>query len=65
MGETIKTEKKQWEKPELIVILRSKPEEAVLASCKGAGKSGSSGFYFNSCSYNSSCSAACSTDTKS
>jgi hypothetical protein len=23
-----------WEKPELVVLLRSKPEEAVLVSCK-------------------------------
>ena len=28
-------EKKTWEKPELIVIVRSKPEEAVLNACKG------------------------------
>jgi hypothetical protein len=28
------TAKKQWQKPELIVLVRSKPEEAVLAACK-------------------------------
>jgi hypothetical protein len=28
------TEKKEWTKPELIVLVRSKPEEAVLAACK-------------------------------
>ena len=27
--------KKQWQKPELIVLVRSKPEEAVLTACKG------------------------------
>jgi hypothetical protein len=27
--------KKEWQKPELIVLVRSKPEEAVLAGCKG------------------------------
>ena len=34
--------KKTWETPELIIIVRSKPEEAVLANCKyqGAGQQG-------------------------
>jgi hypothetical protein len=33
--------KKEWRKPELIVIVRSKPEEAVLCGCKDSkGKSG-------------------------
>ena len=27
--------KKEWSKPELIVLVRSKPEEAVLYGCKG------------------------------
>jgi hypothetical protein len=26
--------KKAWQKPELIVLLRRKPEEAVLTACK-------------------------------
>jgi|WetSurMetagenome_2_1015567.scaffolds.fasta_scaffold1643644_1 hypothetical protein len=26
--------KKKWRKPEMIVLVRSKPEEAVLDSCK-------------------------------
>ena len=26
--------KKQWQKPQLVVLLRSKPEEAVLTGCK-------------------------------
>jgi hypothetical protein len=34
MDEEIKTQRKQWQKPELVVLVRSKPEEAVLASCK-------------------------------
>ena len=33
--------KKEWVEPELIVLVRSKPEEAVLAVCK-ADASGSS-----------------------
>lgn len=27
--------KKAWSEPELIVLVRSKPEEAVLDACKG------------------------------
>jgi hypothetical protein len=27
--------KKTWKTPELIVIVRSKPEESVLVTCKG------------------------------
>ena len=27
--------KKTWSKPELIVLVRGKPEEAVLVACKG------------------------------
>ena len=30
-------EKKHWEKPQLICLVRSKPEEMVLAQCKGSG----------------------------
>jgi len=26
--------KKSWEKPELIILARSHPEEAILAACK-------------------------------
>ncbi len=36
--DTIK--KSTWEKPELTVIIRSKPEEAVLWYCKNAVGSG-------------------------
>ena len=32
--------KKEWRKPELIVLVRSKPEEAVLAKCKNYGEAG-------------------------
>ena len=28
---------KVWVKPELIILVRSKPEEAVLIACKGGG----------------------------
>jgi len=32
--------KKAWRRPELVVLLRSRPEEAVLTSCKGPGIAG-------------------------
>ena len=34
--------KKQWSKPQLIVLGRGKPEETVLAACKHGGNSGPS-----------------------
>jgi hypothetical protein len=41
--------KKEWLKPELIVLLRSKPEEAVLDTCKGGAFLGSQGNTHNHC----------------
>ena len=29
--------KKKWEKPELIVLLRGKPEEVLQSNCKNVG----------------------------
>lgn len=40
MDEEIKTQGKQWQRPELTVLVRSKPEEAVLATCKNTGTGG-------------------------
>lgn len=34
--------KKEWSRPELTVLTRNKPEEAVLASCKGVPGVGAS-----------------------
>jgi len=31
----MKKEKKKWETPKLICLYRGRPEEAVLAACKG------------------------------
>jgi hypothetical protein len=31
------TEKKPWQTPELIVLVRSRPEESVLVNCKISG----------------------------
>lgn len=44
------TGKKQWHQPELLVIVRSHPEENVLASCKGPGSSGP-GFSHDNCKH--------------
>ena len=33
-------QKKPWQRPELIVLVRSKAEEAVLVVCKITGRSG-------------------------
>ncbi len=35
------TEKKAWQKPGLIVLARSNPEEMVLAACKTPTQAGS------------------------
>jgi hypothetical protein len=39
MDARIKTEKRPWQKPELIVLVRSQPEEAVLTGCKNPSAS--------------------------
>lgn len=41
--------KKEWVTPELIVLVRSKPEEAVLAACKRATASAGSGSGKSAC----------------
>lgn len=35
--------KKVWMEPELIVLVRSRPEEAVLGACKQLGTTGDNG----------------------
>jgi len=36
----MKTNKTQWNKPELLVLTRSNPEESVLIGCKMKGGTG-------------------------
>jgi hypothetical protein len=43
--------KKEWKKPELIVLVRSKPEEAVLYTCKSSAVFGGSNGGKDRCSY--------------
>jgi hypothetical protein len=42
--------KKQRQKPELIVLVRGKPEEAVLTACKGDFSGSASSRHFSGCS---------------
>ncbi len=54
-------DKKPWVEPELIVLVRNKPEEAVLTACKIAGdlRNGPNGWYVM-CAYSVvDCSGAC------
>ena len=44
-------EKKEWCEPELIVLVRSKPEEAVLAACKRIDLSGAVNDSYTHCLY--------------
>ncbi len=53
---------KTWEKPKLIVLARSEPEEAVLTTCKGGTHSGTVGSHNSSTlCYNSFPCPVCST----
>ena len=53
---------KEWKKPQLIVLVRSKPEEVVLTSCKmdenGLTK-GPEGHWYNYCDTSSLCGTPC------
>jgi hypothetical protein len=51
--------KKQWQKPELIVLVRSKPEEAVLLVCKGGPQANSDLVRFNWCMQQDACTSGC------
>jgi hypothetical protein len=65
MDEEIKTQRKQWQRPELTVLVRSKPEEAVLTYCKLTGGAQKSGYPTNvasrCCTPKGACSSSCST----
>ena len=58
---------KTWEKPRLIVLVRSKPEEVVLNACKGGAPVAGSpnGFNSNCNDAQPMCGAACSEQTVS
>ncbi len=41
--------RKKWNKPKLIVLTRSKPEESILTGCKRSGVSGEGDVFTGSC----------------
>ena len=49
--------KKPWKKPELVVLVRGTPEEAVLRACKGAQGTnsgyGPDSYLYNDCIHES------------
>jgi len=53
-------DKSKWETPELIVMARSRPEEAVLTACKGGTLTGA-GLKKDYCQGPSNCGSNCST----
>jgi hypothetical protein len=59
MGKKIKTVKKPWQKPELVVLVRGNPEESVLTSCKVIGSLGYHNTN-NSCLWEHACTSVCS-----
>jgi hypothetical protein len=63
-----KTTKKQWDQPELIVLVRGTPEEGVLTGCRaGAADPGMGGSNNNQgpgCGWNS-CRSQCSSNQRS
>lgn len=41
------TGRKNWTKPEIIILIRNKPEEMVLTACKGTDLDGASNEFDN------------------
>jgi hypothetical protein len=46
------SEKKLWVKPQLVVVGRGRPEESVLAVCKGNGSQTSQASLYSLCHLN-------------
>lgn len=61
--------KKSWNKPEMVVLVRNNPEEAVLAGCKvsdiGGGNDGPQTAVYGCLMTSFSCAVACSGVTAS
>ena len=45
--------RRAWSKPELIVLVRGKPEEAVLNACKAYGQDAADAYAYDRCQKNS------------
>lgn len=61
------SQKKGWVYPELMVIVRSQPEEAVLAGCKHntLGVFGNPNTVVTGCGLNETCGSNCDTPSRS
>ena len=57
--------KKSWIEPELIVLVRNKPEEAVLTGCKTSGTGLSRNDRFDNCYTRDGTCFPCDADTNS
>ncbi len=55
----MKSEVKQWQKPELIILVRSRPQESVLTACKVTGGYGPNATN-NACLWEHMCQNVCS-----
>jgi hypothetical protein len=53
----------KWQKPELVVLVRNKSEEAVLAACKGGTGSSTPGYTQGTCQPNTACNICSSTSS--
>ena len=52
-------QKKEWRKPELIVLVRSKPDETILVICKATTGRGGPNYYNTGCRNLSGCTGSC------
>ncbi len=57
--------KKSYCKPELIVLVRGRPEEAVLGACKGGGSTSNFLSHFLNCHSDTGCTNLCSDQIES
>jgi hypothetical protein len=58
-------DKPEWKTPEMIALVRNKPEEQVLAVCKGGGVHGSFLDHDDKCHSDSGCTTECSDSSPS
>jgi hypothetical protein len=65
MDEEIKIKTKQWQKPQLIALARSKPEDSVLAYCKYSSKSGAHNYASSCQTWLVACYGSCSVNSLS
>jgi hypothetical protein len=52
-------DKRAWDRPQLIELVRGRPEEAILTSCKDGGQGVSPHGYWNNCNESAATGPAC------